>query len=258
MIKIDDAFQHGKAFIPYITAGYPDLQTTATYIKTMANQGADLIEIGIPFSDPTAEGPVIQHAIHHALKQGIRTDDVFDMVAQVRQDVNIPLAVMTYANVCYGYGLDQFMQRCHEVGIQAVVLPDVPFEEKDEFQSAAQAHQVSLISFIAPTSQERIEKIAKEAEGFIYLVSSLGVTGTRQDIETDVGAIIAQIRQANPDIPIAIGFGISNPDQAQQMGQVADGIIVGSAIIKLIDRYGQDGQAAIGQFVKEMKAAANV
>lgn len=255
MTNIPSAFQEGKAFIPYITAGYPDLESSRRYIKKMAESGADLIEIGIPFSDPSAEGPVIQDAIYHALKAGVTTDDIFDMIEQVREEVTIPLAIMTYANICYGYGLEAFMARCQQAGVAGLILPDVPFEEKDEFQEAAQSHDLSLISMVAPTSEERIAKIASEAEGFIYLVSSLGVTGTRSDISTDISSMVAAIRQVNPDLPIAVGFGISRPDQAREMAQEADGVIVGSAIIQEINQYPDQAEDALGQLVEKMKRA---
>lgn len=253
MIKIQDAFQDGKAFIPYITAGYPNLETTEDVILTMAEAGADLIEIGIPFSDPTAEGPVIQHAIEEALAQGQKTDDVFDMVVRLREKIDIPLVFMTYANIVYGYGMDKFMKRCQEVGVQGLILPDVPYEEKEEFCQAANAYGVELISLISPTSKERISKIAKEAQGFVYIVSSLGVTGTRSEITTDLSELVSTVRQANPDIPCAIGFGVSGPDQARQMAKEADGVIIGSAIMKLVDQ--DDACQKVRDFTQSIKAA---
>ena len=247
MTKIKDAFNDGKVFIPYITAGYPDIETTEKLILAMAEEGADLIEIGIPFSDPTAEGPVIQNAIETALSQGLTTDDVFDMVARIREKIDIPLVFMTYANIVYGYGTERFMEKSEQSGIQGLILPDVPFEEKEEFSQLAHQHDIELISLVSPTSKERIVKIAQEAEGFVYEVSTLGVTGTRKEI----------IRSANPDVPVAIGFVISGPDQAAEMGRYADGVIVGSAIIQLIDEYGKEAEGPVRQFTRDIKAAAN-
>lgn len=257
MTKIKDAFNNGKAFIPYITAGYPNIKTTEELILAMAEEGADLIEIGIPFSDPTAEGPVIQNAIEVALSQGLKTDDIFDMVTRLREKINIPLVFMTYANIVYGYGTERFMEKAEKSGIQGLILPDVPFEEKEEFSQLAHQHDIEMISLVSPTSKDRIIKIAQEAEGFIYVVSSLGVTGTRSAITTDLSKMIEIIRSANPDLPAAIGFGISGSDQAEEMSQYADGVIVGSAIIKLIDQYGEEAEVAVRKLTREIKAAAN-
>lgn len=255
MIKIETAFQQGKAFIPYITAGYPNLEATEKLIIAMAEEGADLIEIGIPFSDASAEGPVIQLAIDHALAQGIRTDDVFEMVKRVSSKVDIPLVFMTYGNIIYGYGKEAFFQQANESGISGVIVPDVPFEEKAEFYQVAKEFDISLISMIAPTSKDRIQMIAKEAEGFIYIVSSLGVTGKRTEITTDLGEICNLIREANPDIPTAIGFGVSNPEQAQIMAGHADGVIIGSAIVQLIHDHGQDAEEPIRDFTRSITDA---
>ncbi len=255
MTSIQSVFQNKKAFIPYITAGYPDLASTEKYIQVMAEEGASLIEIGIPFSDPTAEGPVIQHAIETALKAGLRTDDVFAMVERLQEKIDIPLVFMTYANIVFGYGPDKFMRRCQEVGIQGLILPDVPYEEKGELLPYSQKYDVALISLVAPTSHDRIHKIAKEAEGFLYVVSSLGVTGTRQSIQTDLDAMVQAIRQANPDIPAAIGFGVSNPSQAKEMADLSDGVIIGSAIIKLIDQYQDQAEQPIRDFTRSIVQA---
>ena len=244
MTKISEAFQKGKAFIPFITCGDPDLETTGRIVREMSKNGADIIELGIPFSDPTAEGPVIQ-----ALNGGITTDTIFDFVRDLRKDISTPLVFMTYANVVYSYGTERFVSRCAEIGINGIILPDVPFEEKAEFSSACEASGVNFISLIAPTSENRIAIIAREAKGFIYLVSSLGVTGTRSEIKTDLRSIIRIIRD-NTNIPCAIGFGISTPEQAKKM---ADGVIVGSAIVKLAAQYGTDASNPIGEYIATMK-----
>lgn len=254
MSNIYKAFQNGKAFIPFITCGDPDLATTEAVVRTAVENGADLIELGIPFSDPTAEGPVIQGANLRALKGGIKTDHIFEFVRKLRADVKIPMVFMTYANVVYSYGAEKFIGNCKEVGIDGIILPDLPFEEKDEFLPICHKYGVDLISLIAPTSANRISMIAKEAEGFIYLVSSLGVTGTRSEITTDLGSIVKVIRE-NTDVPCAIGFGISTPEQAKKMADLSDGAIVGSAIIKQLEKYGTEAPKYIGEYVKSMKDA---
>lgn len=252
MSKIARAFENGKAFIAFITCGDPDLETTAAAVRAAVENGADLIELGIPFSDPTAEGPVIQGANLRALSGGITTDKVFDFVREIRRDVSVPMVFMTYANVVFSYGSERFISTCKEIGIDGLILPDIPFEEKDEFQPICKKYGVDLISLIAPTSQNRIAMIAKEAEGFLYIVSSLGVTGTRSEIETDLGEMVKLVRE-NANIPCAIGFGISTPEQVKQMADIADGAIVGSAIVKLLEKHGKDAPRYIGEYVKSMK-----
>ena len=254
MSRIKEAFQNRKAFIPFITCGDPDLGTTKEIVKAMVDNGADLVELGIPFSDPTAEGPVIQAANLRALKGGVTTDKIFDMVAELRKEVSVPMVFMTYANVVYSYGIERFAKRAAEVGMDGLILPDVPYEEKEEFAPAFREQGMDLISLIAPTSHERIAMIAKEAEGFIYCVSSLGVTGMRSVITTDVGAMVKLVKEVS-DIPAAIGFGISNPEQAANMVEKSDGVIVGSAIVKLVEKYGKDAPSHVAEFVKSMKDA---
>ena len=254
MSNIYKAFSDGKAFIPFITCGDPDLETTGAAIRAMAANGADLIELGIPFSDPTAEGVVIQGANLRALRGGVTTDQIFDFVRALRKDVKIPFVFMTYANVVFSYGADAFISACAELGIDGLILPDLPYEEKDEFLPTCRKYGVDLISMIAPTSADRIAMIAKEAEGFLYIVSSLGVTGTRSEIKTDLASIVEVVRR-NTKTPCAIGFGISTPEQAHKMAALADGAIVGSAIIKLLERYGKDAPDKIGAYVKSMKNA---
>jgi len=252
--RIKGAFAGGKAFIPFITCGDPNLETTKKIVRAAANAGADLIELGIPFSDPTAEGPVIQEANIRALSAGTTTDKVFDLVRDLRKDVTIPLVFMTYANVVFSYGSERFLSTCKEIGIDGIILPDVPFEEKGEFAGICKKYDVAQISLIAPTSENRIAMIAKEAEGFLYIVSSLGVTGTRSEITTDLASIVKVVRE-NTDIPCAIGFGISNPDQAKKMADISDGAIVGSAIMKIIGKYGEGAVSYVSDYVKEMKDA---
>ena len=254
MSKIHSAFENGKAFIAFITCGDPDLETTAAAVRAAAENGADLIELGIPFSDPTAEGPVIQGANLRALQGGITTDKIFAFVRELRRDVKIPMVFMTYANVVFSYGAERFISTCQKIGMDGLILPDLPYEEKDEFLPLCRQYGVDLISLIAPTSENRIAMIAKEAEGFLYIVSSLGVTGARSEIKTDLSSIVEVVRQ-NTDIPCAIGFGISTPAQAKKMADISDGAIVGSAIVKLLEQYGKDAPAHIGVYVKSMKDA---
>lgn len=254
MSKIKEAFENGKAFIPFITCGDPDLDTTAAVVRAAAENGADLIELGIPFSDPTAEGPVIQGANLRALAGGVTTDKIFDLVRGLRRDVKVPMVFMTYANVIFSYGAEAFLSACKEIQIDGLILPDLPFEEKEEFLPLCRKYGVDLISLIAPTSQNRIAMIAKEAQGFLYIVSSLGVTGTRSEIKTDLASIVKVVRE-NTDVPCAIGFGISTPEQAEKMAALSDGAIVGSAIIKLLEKHGAEAPGYVGGYVKEMKNA---
>ena len=256
MSRVSEAFADGKAFIPFITCGDPDLETTAACVRAMVAAGADLVELGIPFSDPTAEGPVIQEANERALTVGTTTDKVFDLVRDLRRDVDVPLVFMTYANVVYSYDAERFIATCAEVGIDGLILPDVPFEEKAEFAPICARYGLDLISMVAPTSENRIASIAREASGFIYVVSSLGVTGVRSQITTDIASLVRVIRE-NTDVPCAVGFGISTPAQAARMAAASDGAIVGSAIVKLIAQHGRDAAAAVGAYVKEMAAAAH-
>lgn len=254
MSKIHQAFERGKAFIAFITCGDPDLETTAAVVRAAAANGADLIELGIPFSDPTAEGPVIQGANLRALQGGVTTDKIFDLVRELRKDVSIPMVFMTYANVVYSYGAERFIRTCREIGIDGLILPDVPFEEKEEFLPLCHRYGVDLVSLIAPTSENRIADIAAEAEGFLYIVSSLGVTGTRSEITTDLASIVSVVRR-HSKIPCAVGFGISTPEQARKMADVSDGAIVGSAIIKILEKYGRDAAPEVGKYVRSMKDA---
>lgn len=254
MSKIQEAFKNGKAFIPFITCGYPDLETTGKVVKEMVANGADLVELGIPFSDPTAEGPVIQGANVVALAGGITTDKIFHFVKELRKEVSVPMVFMTYANVVFSYGMDAFMKKAKEVGMDGLILPDVPFEEKGEFYEVAKQYGLDMISLIAPTSEDRIAMIAREATGFIYIVSSLGVTGVRSEITTDIGSMVKLVKE-NTDIPCAVGFGISTPEQAAKMAGLSDGAIVGSAIIKIIGQYGKESAPEVGKYVKTMKDA---
>lgn len=250
------AFTQGKVFIPFFTCGDPDLQTTVHCVCEAVAAGAKIVELGIPFSDPTAEGPVIEAASLRALSGGMTTDLAFVAVREIRQThaIDVPICFMTYANVVFSYGAEKFARQCAETGVQGVIIPDLPFEEREEFLNVFDTYGIALISLIAPTSHGRIAMIAKEARGFIYLVSSLGVTGIRSEITTDLSAIVDVI-QANTDVPCAIGFGISRPEQAREMSGTADGVIVGSAIVKLIHAAGVHAPEQVRQYVAEMTAA---
>ena len=254
MNKISDAFKNGKAFIGFVTAGDPDLETSREIMIKMAQAGCDLIEIGIPFSDPIAEGPVIQEANLRSLSGGTTTDKVFSLAREVSAEVDIPLVFMTYLNVLFKYGYDKFLDNAKKSGISGVIVPDLPFEEKAELQSVAQKYDIDVISLIAPTSEQRIQMIAKEAQGFVYEVSSLGVTGVRSEIKTDLESITKAVKSAT-DIPVAIGFGISTPEQAKKYSAVADGVIVGSAIVKIIAQHGKNAPEEVYKYVKSMKDA---
>lgn len=254
MSRIANAFSNGKAFIAFFTCGDPDLAVSKASILAAVENGADLIELGIPFSDPTAEGPVISEASNRALLGGVTTDRIFELAKELRAETDVPLVFMTYANVVFSYGTERFLEKSASCGIDGLILPDLPFEEKEEFRPACRRFGVDLISLIAPTSKNRIAMIAKEAEGFIYLVSSLGVTGMRSEITTDLDSIVKVIRE-NTSIPCAIGFGISSPEMAANMAAKADGVIVGSAIVKLIAESGENAPQAAGRFIREMKDA---
>ena len=256
MGRVSQAFAHGKAFIPFITCGDPDLASTAACVRAMAQAGADLIELGIPFSDPTAEGPVIQEANERALAAGTTTDKVFDLVRDLRRNVDVPMVFMTYANVVFSYGAERFIAGCEDIGIDGLILPDVPFEEKADFAPLCRQHGLDLVSMIAPTSENRIASIAREATGFIYVVSSLGVTGVRSEITTDIGALVRVIRE-NTDVPAAVGFGISTPEQAAAMAAASDGAIVGSAIVKLVAQHGRNAAGPVGAYVRSMAQAVH-
>ena len=256
MSKIPDAFKNGTAFIGFLTAGDPTVDKTVEYILAMEEAGCDLIEIGIPFSDPMAEGVVIQDANVRALKHNTTTDDVFDIVRRVREKTDIPLVFLTYINPVFFYGYEKFFERCAELGIDGIISPDLPYEEKGEIADIALSNGVDVISLIAPTSKQRIQKIASDATGFIYVVSSLGVTGMRSEIKTDLNAILSDIREVT-DLPLAVGFGINTPEQASNIGKIADGVIVGSAIVKIIEQYGEDATEPLREYVSAMKKASN-
>ena len=252
--RISEAFAKGKAFIPFITCGDPSLEITEQLVYAMEEAGADLIELGIPFSDPTAEGPVIQRASERSLRNGTTLVGIFDLVRRLRKETDVPLLLMMYLNTIFRFGTDRFFALCEECGIDGVIVPDIPFEEKDEIQGVATAHGVDNISLVTPTSHDRIAMIAKEAEGFLYCVSSIGVTGTRSEFTTDFDEFFGVIKK-NATIPCAEGFGISGPEQAKKMSTYCDGVIVGSAIVKLISQYGKESSEKVYEFTKSLRDA---
>jgi len=254
MSRIENAFKNGKAFIAFLTGGDPSLEKSEEFILEAAKAGADLIEIGIPFSDPIAEGEVIQAANIRALKNGTTMHDLFELAWRVRQKSEIPLVFLTYLNPVHHYGYEKFFAKCNEIGIDGIIIPDLPFEEQMELKAEAEHYGVNLISLIAPTSKERIEKIAKESEGFLYIVSSLGVTGVRSEINTDISTIVNEAKVVSKT-PCAVGFGISTPEQAAKIAEIADGVIVGSAIVRIIEKYGENASKHIYEYVKQMKEA---
>lgn len=254
MSRIEQAFQNKKAFIPFVTGGDPTLDVTEQLLYAMEEAGADLIEIGIPFSDPIAEGVVIQEANERALSAGCTTDKLFDMVKRAREKVEVPMVFLTYLNPIYTYGKEKFMKRCVECGIDGIIVPDMPFEEKSELSGICGEYGVDIISLIAPTSKERIRMIAKEAKGYIYCVSSLGVTGVRSEIKTDIAGMVKLVRETTK-VPCAVGFGISTPEQARKMADVSDGAIVGSAIVKLVAQHGTKCVPHVAEYVRSMKGA---
>lgn len=256
MSRITEAFKDHKAFIPFITCGDPDLETTKACVLEMAKNGADIIELGIPFSDPTAEGPVIMEADNRALSGGVTTDQIFEFTKELSREVSVPFLYMTYANVVFSYGIEKFMKEASLAGVSGLILPDVPYEEKKDFDEICDKYGIELISMIAPTSEDRIQMIAKEAKGYIYVVSSLGVTGERSNISTDIGSMVKLVKE-NTSVPCAVGFGISNPEQAAAMAGLSDGAIVGSAIVKIIAKEGKNAPQKVGEFVKAMTEAVH-
>ncbi|HHY91650.1 MAG TPA: tryptophan synthase subunit alpha [Clostridiales bacterium] len=254
MNKLQRAFANGKAFIPFITAGDPSLEITEQLVFHMAEAGADLIELGIPFSDPVAEGPVIQDASRRALSGGVSVDKIFDMLQSVRKTCMVPIALMTYINPVFVYGPERFMKKCRETGVDALIVPDLPFEERGELMPFCLEYGIYLISMISPASNNRIQMIAREAEGFVYCVSSMGVTGVRERIGDEAKEMVELVKKVK-DIPCAIGFGISTPEQAAKMAAFSDGVIVGSAIVKIVEQYGSQCVPHVEEYVRRMKTA---
>lgn len=253
MNRLESAFQNKPIFMPYFPLGYPDLETSVNVIESLAKNGADLIEVGLSFSDPLADGPVIQQATQVALEKGITVKKSLEAVKELRnRGVTIPLILMGYYNPMLAYGLEKFIRDAKEAGADGFIIPDLPMEEAEEF--TAVAGDLPLIQMLAPTSpDERMEAIARNAKGFIYLVSVTGVTGERREISNDLGALIARVR-AHTSAPVCVGFGIGTPEQAKQVGQLADGVIVGSACVKMIGGSPKPVETA-KQFAAEFRSA---
>ena len=252
MNRIQNAFENKKAFIAFLTAGDPLIDKTEEYILKMISAGADLIEIGIPFSDPIAEGEVIQRANIRALSSGTNTDKIFSLVSSIRKKTDIPIVFLTYINPVFKYGYDKFFTECRIRGVDGIIIPDLPYEERNEVSSYCADNDIDIISLISPTSEERIEKIAEDASGYIYIVSSMGVTGMRDEIKTDLRKVINNVRKYT-DVPAAVGFGINTPEQASEISRISDGIIVGSAIVKIIEAHPYDAGEYLYDFVKSIK-----
>lgn len=254
-MRIVEAFARDekKAFVPFITCGDPNLETTKELIDVLIEAGSNVIELGIPFSDPTAEGPVIENANMRALSGGVTTDKILNMVGELDGELKekVALVFMTYANVVFSYGIERFVKRCVEIGVSGIILPDIPYEEKEEFSTVCEAYGVDFISLIAPTSHERISMIAKEAKGFVYCVSSMGVTGVRSSITADIDSMVGLVRQVT-DVPVAVGFGISTPEQAKNMAGKCDGVIVGSAIVRIVAEHGTEAPAHVKAYVESL------
>lgn len=253
-VSVADAFEGKKAFIGFLTGGDPTMEKCEEYVMNMIEAGCDLVEIGIPFSDPIAEGPVIQAANIRALAAGATVEKLFEMTKRIREKTDIPLVFLTYLNPVFKYGYEKFCRKCRESGVNGLIIPDLPYEEREPLSKIAEGCEVDVISLVAPTSKDRIKVIAKEATGFIYVVSSMGVTGVRNEIETDLSGILQTIRSASK-VPAAVGFGISTPAQAEKVAKEADGVIVGSAIVKIIEQHGEEAGTHLTEYVRKMKHA---
>ncbi len=260
MSRIDSVFkalktQGRKALIPFIVAGDPDLALTYRLVLSMAESGGDIIELGIPYSDPLADGPVNQRAAVRALKNKIKIKDIMALVKKIREKTQVPLVYLVYFNCMMQYGIKRFLSDCAESGVDGLVIPDLPYEERQNYKEFFAASSVDIIALAAPTSKDRIDEIVKDASGFIYCVTSTGVTGTRQSFGTDFAPFMEAVAAASP-VPRALGFGISSPEQAAALKPYAEGIIIGSAIVQRIEES-RDGTEAINRvsdFLREVKA----
>lgn len=253
MNRIDAAFTKKPIFMPYYPLGYPDLETSINVIEALANNGANLVEVGLSFSDPLADGPVIQQATQVALEQGITVKKALEAVTGLRaRGVDIPLVLMGYYNPMMAYGLEAFVRDVRAAGADGFIIPDLPAEESGEFE--ALAGDLPLIRMLAPTTPpERMELLARNARGFIYLVSVTGVTGLRQSLAGGLGELVGRVRE-HTDVPVCVGFGIGTPEQARDVGRMADGAIVGTACVKTIGESG-DPVGAAARFAREFSAA---
>lgn len=243
-----------KALITFVTAGDPDIETTEKLVLEMLDKGSDIVEIGVPFSDPVAEGKTIQAASLRSLSRGTNLSEIFDMAGSLRQKTDKPLILMMYVNTIFRFGTERFFSLCREKGIDGVIVPDLPYEERNELQPYAEDNGIIAISLVAPTSHQRIADIAGEAKGFLYCVSSTGVTGTRSKFTTNFEEFFGEIKKSCK-VPAMVGFGISDPEQAKKMSSYCDGVIVGSAVVKIVAEYGKNSPAPVGEFVRSLKKA---
>jgi len=240
--------------MPYVTVGYPTIEATLKVIPLLAQNGADIVELGIPFSDPLADGATIQKASFHALQNGVTPQLCLDVARQLRQVIEIPLVFMTYFNPVFSYGLEEFCTNCRRSGVDGLIIPDLPPEEGTELETVTRGRDLDLIYLLAPTStEERIKLVSERSRGFIYLVSVTGVTGARDKLPLDLEAFVAKVRGITKQ-PLCVGFGISTPRQARQVARVADGVIVGSRIIQLMEAE-DNFMPTVGNFIKELRQA---
>lgn len=256
MSDLSRAFERGKALIAFLTAGDPTIEDSVRFVKTMEDAGADIIEIGVPFSDPVADGPVIMEADVRAMEHHIHLPQALEEARRIREVSAIPLVFLTYYNPVFSYGLERFFRDCAALGVGGVIIPDLPLEEQGEVRPFADQYGVDLIQLVAPTSRERIRTIAENATGFLYIVSSLGVTGMRDDFAREIGNTIAAAREVT-DVPCAVGFGIHTPEQARRMAAVADGVITGSGVVDIIGRFGAEADEPLAAYIRGLKEAAS-
>lgn len=256
MSNLSAIFKNHKAFIPFVVADDPDFDTTVANIVALTEGGADIVEVGIPFSDPIADGGVIQAADLRAFDAGVRTQTVFEIVAAARKQTDVPIVFLTYLNIVFKYGYDAFCQKCQALGVSGLVIPDMPYESRDDIVPTADKYGIDIIPLIAPTSGHRVEKIAKAASGFIYVVSSLGITGERNEFFNGLKDLVAEIKSYT-DVPTAIGFGVHTPEQAKDMAEIADGVIIGSAIVDIVAQKKQAAPEAVEAFTKSIRSAVD-
>jgi len=255
MNRIDSVFQKKghKALIAYVTVGYPSIEATMKIVPLLAENGCDIIELGIPFSDPMADGATIQHASYCALQNGATPQRCLDMVKELRKKTSVPLVFMTYYNPIYNYRLDKFCKASTDNGIDGLIVPDLTPDEGGELENITDKQGLDLIYLLSPTStKERIELVSKKSKGFIYMVSLTGVTGARENMPIKIDKFVSDVRKAT-DKPLCVGFGISTPEQAKQVSNLADGVIIGSQIIKLMEK--EDNFTSVGKFIKETRQA---
>jgi len=256
MSRISRVFRHKKhkALIAYITVGYPDIGATVQAALLLAGSGCDIIELGIPFSDPMADGLTIQHSSHLALLNGVTTNTCFEIAGRIRNESDIPLVFMTYLNPVMSYGVEKFCADCEAKAVDGLIIPDLPPGELPGLDAGAKKHGIDTIYFVAPnSSQESIRRVAHSSSGFIYMVSVTGVTGVRNSFSSGLGAVISNVRKVT-DIPLCIGFGIAGPQQAAEAADLADGVIIGSRIIQIMEKEGPPYRE-LGEFIRQVRVS---